>query len=193
MKPSPLQLDAPEYTIVSVRAIPSIGQSVVDEPLPIVVRAQVMYDSDGSHFAMLSIDQSDDSRPYVISLQVLVTFRIDVDGCRQAYKSAFNPEVVAVNVARILYSGAREMLALVSSRAPYGTALLPSVMLEPSDVEMLFETDKLEDILQKSFGVDPSMMEAARAKAEAVESSRKKEARTLATKKPATKRKTEAN
>lgn len=167
MNLSPLQLDLPEYPVVSVKAMPSIGEARTNQPLPLEVDARVLFDKSGDHFAFLSIQQQDESWPYTLQIDVYAGFRIDVDGCRQAYKSAFNPEVVSVNVARILFSGAKEMLALVSSRSPYGTAKLPTLLIQPSDVNIGFEDGHLDEILVQSFGLDPDAVQEARRKTEA--------------------------
>jgi predicted RecB family endonuclease len=166
MKPSPLQLEPPTYPILSVRSVPDNDKKLSNGPLPVDVNATVCYDSDGTHFAYLSIEQNDDAFPYLVEIDVFASFSIDVDGCRQAYKTAFNPGVVAVNIARILYSGAREMLGLLTSRGPHGGANLPSLMIEPSDVNIEFERDKLDVILAKNFGFAPEAIQATLARLE---------------------------
>lgn len=167
MKLSPLQLDPPEYPVIVARATPNVDEALHKSPLPIKVTARVLYDSSGEHFAYLSIEQKDEAHPYVLQIDAFASFRVDADGCREAYKSAFNPEVVAVNVARVLFSGARELLAVVTSRGPYGTALLPTVLLDGSDVEIGFEEGKLEEILTASFGVTAEVIEKAKSRAQA--------------------------
>ncbi|PPT24372.1 hypothetical protein XarbCFBP7629_05830 [Xanthomonas arboricola] len=137
---------------------------MLDAPLPVSVRAQVLYDSDLSHMASLSIEQNDETQPYVVSIQVLTSFRIDIERCREAYK-ALNPEIVAVNIARILYASAREILAMVSARAPYGSAMLPGMTIEASDVDIKFETGKVDFILEHAFGLDPQRIQALRQQA----------------------------
>lgn len=166
MKPSPLQLEPPIYPTLSVRSVPPNDKELSNGPLPIDVRATVLYDGDGTHLAHLSIEQNDDTFPYLVEIDVLTSFSIDVEGCQQAYKTAFNPQVVAVNMARILYSGAREMLGLLTSRGPHGSANLPAVMIEPSDVIVRFERDKLDVILAESFGFTAEAIEATLAKLE---------------------------
>lgn len=165
MKLSPLQLDTPQYPVVSIRTTPGVASELIDAPLPVSVRAQVLYDSDLSHLAYLTIEQNDETQPYVVSIQALTTFRIDIERCREAYKIAPNPEIVAVNIARILYAGAREMLAMVSSRAPYGSAMLPGMTIEASDIDIRFETGKVDYILEHSFGLDPEKIQAVRQRA----------------------------
>lgn len=163
MNLSPLQLDLPEYPVVSVRAVPSIEGEARDGALPIEVRARVLYEHSGDHFAYLSIEQNDESYPYLLKIDVFTTFKIDVAGCREAYKSSFNPAVVSVNVARLLFSGARELIAMVSSRAPYGSAKIPNLTIQPHDVDIGFEDEKMDEILTKVFGIDPQVIRAARA------------------------------
>lgn len=165
---SPLQLELPEYPVVSVRANPGIAKDKREALLPISVKGQVLYDSQGRHFAFLHVEQGDETFPYSIELDVFAAFSMDVEGCRAAYKRAFNPEVVAVNVARILFSGAREMLTLVTSRAPHGAAKIPTLLIEPSDVEVGFEEGKLDSILIESFGLEAEKIAEAKAMAEKV-------------------------
>jgi hypothetical protein len=166
MKPSPLQLEAPTYPVLSVRAVPDPTDRSAQASLPIGIDAHVLYDSDGIHFAFLSIKQEEDSYPYQVEIDAFTTFKIDVEGCRQAYKAAFNPPVVAVNVIRILYSGAREIFGLLTARGPHGPANLPAIMIEPGDVKLEFERGKLAQILAESFGYPPEDVERALQKLE---------------------------
>ncbi|MCC5070827.1 hypothetical protein [Xanthomonas campestris] len=189
MKLSPLQLDTPQYPVVSIRAVPGVSEEMLDAPLPVSVRAQVLYDSDLSHMASLSIEQNDETQPYVVSIQVLTSFRIDIERCREAYKALPNPEMVAVNIARILYASAREILAMVSARAPYGSAMLPGMTIEASDVDIKFETGKVDFILEHAFGLDPHRIQALRQQAlakksesEVAEEAPKKKVKKLAVK-----------
>jgi hypothetical protein len=167
MKLSPLQLDPPEYPIVVAKATPNVDEALHKTPLPIKVSGRVLYDSSGEHFAYISVEQKDETHPYVLQIDAYAPFKIDIEGCRQAYKAAFNPEVVAVNVARVLFSGARELLAVVTSRGPWGTANLPTVLIDPSDVEIGFEEGKIEEILTSNFGLSPEVIERAKARADA--------------------------
>lgn len=166
MKISPLQLERPEYPEVSVRANPRVDEKLVDEPLPIKVEAGVSFEADGRHFVYISIRQEDENFPYVVRLNAFSIFTFDPEGCRAAYKSAFNPGVIGANVARMLFSGARELLAFVTSRAPWGSASLPSLMIEPSDVELQFEDGKLPEILENHFGFTKERIQELRNAAE---------------------------
>lgn len=181
MKPSPLQLEPPTYPTLCVRSVPVNDKELSKEPLPIDVSATVLYDSGGTHLAYLSIEQDNDTFPYLIEIDVLASFSIDVEGCQQAYKTAFNPQVVAVNMARILYSGAREMLGLLTSRGPHGSANLPAVMIEPSDVNIKFEREKLDVILAESFGFKPEAIESTLAKLEEARVAQAEYAKAIAT------------
>lgn len=151
MKQSPLQLEGPEYPLVSVRAIPGIDGARLDAHLPVSVKAGVAYEGDGDHFAFLSIEQPDESYPYVVDIQAVSIFRMDAVLCKEMYQNAFNPGTVAVNVARILYSSAREMLAFVTARGPYGAADLQSVIIEMSDLDIQFEDKAFAKILKRDF------------------------------------------
>ena len=169
MKPSPLQLDAPFYPLVSVKSIPAPDHQR-SEPLPISLIANVAYAADGDHAAFLEIRQENKKFPYVIELQVFSLFRLDSEGCKEAYKEHFNPATVAANVARMLYSGAREMLATVSARSPYGPANIPSLIIEPSDIEIEFEDDAFEIVLERDFCLRKDMIESLKSEMEKVSS-----------------------
>lgn len=155
MKPSPLQLEKTEYPAISVRANPSAESKLLDVALPVKVEASVFYELDGRHFARLSLSQHNKLYPYEVDIEAFTMFSIDAAGCAAAYKSAFNPGVIAANIARILYSGARELLAFVTSRAPYGVAPIESVIIEPQDVEIQFEENEIDQILEKIFSYSP--------------------------------------
>lgn len=158
MKTSPLQLDTPEYPVVEVRAHPHDDDDILLKELPVNVECFIIFDGEGNHFAMVAIKQSDPAYAYTFDIKVFSSFRIDVAACKENYKSSFNPAVIAVNVARILYSGARELLATVSCRAPHGAAILPSVMIEPKDVDITFEDDKRDYILREYFCFTDEML-----------------------------------
>ena len=100
---------------------------------------------------MITVKQSDESFAYTFEITCFTNFSTDVDGCKASYGEQFNPAVVAVNVARILYAGAREMLSIVSARSPHGTAVLPSVVIEPNDINLEFEDGKRDEILKEYF------------------------------------------
>lgn len=153
MKNSPLQIGTIRYSDVVIRAIPNIGDERVATPLPITVDASVLYDSDGEHVASITVHQRDETFPYTITVTSFAAFSIDVEGCTNAYKSQFNPAVVAVNVARILYSSTREMISIVTARAPYDTANIPALLIEPKDVQFGLEQGKETQILSTYFGM----------------------------------------
>lgn len=150
MKRGPFQLQQPEFPTIELHANANIDQKRVDEELPISVSGVVSYDGDGSHFAALTIRQDSKEYAYSLKIQVFTSFRIDADAARGMF-NPYNPAVVGVNVARILYSGAREMLAIVSSRAPYGAAVLPTLFIEPGDITLEMEEARRDEILARDF------------------------------------------
>jgi len=160
MKSSPLRLEQPEYPQISVRAVPRIADELIERPLPVTIKAGVTYDADGRHFGHLMLRQLDDSYPYVVEIDAFCLFSIDTEGCK-ALKRPFNPSSVAVNVISILYSGARELLAFVTARTPYGAALLDTSIIEASDVAIGFEEDKVAEILSNIFGMSDEQITAA--------------------------------
>lgn len=184
MKTSPLLLEAPTYVVVDVRAFPHDDEEVLAKALPISVDCQVIYSADGNHFAAVEISQKSEDYAYTIQVNVFTAFRLDVEGCKQDYQSSFNPLVIAVNVCRILYSSAREMVSMVSSRGPHGTAVLPSIVIEPSDLRIEFENDSRDEILTKFFAYDKEQLDALNSALEKAMARAKSRKKLKASKKP---------
>lgn len=158
MKNSPLQLDVIRYSDVVIRAVPEVDLDEAGDVLPVQVEASIFYGAEGEHFATVSINQKDDAQPYLIEIAAFAAFRIDPDGCREAYKAQFNPAVVGVNVARLLYSSARDMIASITARAPYEIAKIPTLIIEPRDISLHFESEQEEAILRTTFGFTDEQM-----------------------------------
>jgi len=161
MQRSPLQLEEFFFTDVVVRANAEAEPEVIEVPLPVEVSASIGFDTDGVHSIWLELSQPDEKLAYTIEVHAFATFKIDQEGCRQLYKKAFNPAVIGVNVARIVYSSARELIASLTARSAYGTAIIPGMFIEPADVELRFETDKTAEILQHEFGMSPEQITLA--------------------------------
>lgn len=151
MKASSLQLKNFEYPVISMRATPSIDDSVVSKTLPVEMSANVYFHDSGSHFALLSMAQKSSEFAYTFEIEAFTMFSLDVDACKELYVKGYDPGLISVNVARLLYSASREMLAVITSRAPYGTACLPSVVIEKKDVHVQFEKSKRDKILKNQF------------------------------------------
>ena len=151
MKASSLQLKNFEYPVISMRATPGIDDSVVSRTIPVEMSANVYFHDSGSHFALLSMAQKNSEFAYTFEIEAFTMFSLDVDACKELYVKGYDPGVISVNVVRLLYSASREMLAIITSRAPYGTACLPSVVIERKDVHVRFETNKRDSILKNQF------------------------------------------
>ncbi len=152
MKPSPLQLEWVSYPSLRFDAQESDGNAAI----PTTVRGRVIYYADGHHAAELHLDSvAGDAHAYSFAVHVVATFGLDLTRALAAYKCqpVALPKMVAVNVVRVLYSGARELLATATARGPHGAAMIESVLIEPADVEV-GSTDPMQDILRKIFGVD---------------------------------------
>ncbi|WP_439444508.1 hypothetical protein ABWU93_11690 [Xanthomonas translucens pv. translucens] len=155
MKTSPLQLDWVAYPEASYTTLSEFDGGDVP-PAEIEVEAEVRYYAGGApHIAFLRIcSKESDAVAYSFKLTVVSNFRLDAAGADAAYpgKSAAGRSVlVAVNVARLLYSSAREQLAMMTSRAPYGALPLKSVLIEPSDVKISSPDADPEQILATVF------------------------------------------
>ncbi|GAB2654867.1 hypothetical protein [Arenimonas aestuarii] len=160
MKASPLKIDGLEYPVVSVRATPGVEPPEIDEPLIPKVHASVGFSIDGRHFAIINAKQTKRSKHYTFELEAFTGFEIDIEACKACYMSGWSPNMLAVNVARLLYSGVREMLASISSRAPYGPVTLPSTTLGPEDVHIEFQPrNKRDEILMEFFNFSAEKIE----------------------------------
>lgn len=161
MKASPLQLSSISYSRLEFWANPDATEEQVGLPLAVIAEGRIRYEADGDHFAGISI-RTQETNAYSLSVEAFATFRIDIEGCRETYKQGFNPAVIGVNVVRLLYSSCREFVSTITSRAPYGTASLPSLVLEPSDVSLRFEEGCRDRILADFFGYSQEQLEELR-------------------------------
>lgn len=153
MKPSPLRLEWVVYPSLRYEARPSEASA---KPIPTSITAKVIYFADGRHGAELHLESAgSDLDLYTFAVDVVATFSIDVGVALEAYrcKPAGLPRIVAANIARVLYSGARELLATATGRSPHGPALIESVLIEPSDVT-ISSNEPIETILRDLFRVD---------------------------------------
>lgn len=156
MKPSPLQLKWVSYPALRFEAKPADGTAVI----PTRVKARVIYFKDGNHGADLWLESAEvEDCAYEFSVHAVATFGFDLERAKEAYKSTSLAlsRVVATNLVRVLYSGARELLATATARAPHGAAMIESVLIEPADVQIGSE-DSMAEILRAVFGVDDVAM-----------------------------------
>jgi len=153
MKPSPLQLNYVAYPKILVQAIPLTDDDTEQEvDVSVALDVDVRYEDNGDHTAILSLKNSKEvGVAFDFEIQVFAKFSIDNDLALAAYKERF-PVLAAVDVARILFSGARELLATVSARSPHGVLSIPSMILQPSDVNITFESPP-EALVPALFGV----------------------------------------
>lgn len=154
MKTSPLQLKWLTYPEASYELSTEFDGDT-SAPIDVDVDAQVRYALDGAHSAFVCISSKDDApAAYKFKVTALAGFSFDLDIAKEAYKpkSATGlPPVIAVNVARVLYSSAREQLAMLTSRAPYSSVMLKSVLLEPRDVEISSPDSSPVEVLREVF------------------------------------------
>ncbi|HIE0125174.1 TPA: hypothetical protein ACXI73_000223 [Stenotrophomonas maltophilia] len=178
MKNSPLQVGKVTYTDVSIRATPNVEAAAIERDLPIEIDAGVFYSANGQHFASLTVSQKDEQFAYTIEVSAFAPFTIDAIGCAEAYKAAFNPGVVGVNVVRVIYSSVRDMIAGVTARAPWEIASMPTMIIEPRDISLNYEKDGRDEILRSQFGMTDEKIEeinkARASQAAAREKSKKK-------------------
>jgi preprotein translocase subunit SecB len=180
MKPSPLQLEWLVYPAASFRAQPA--DAGADAATPVKVAVQVTYHLDAPHSIELTLSSDNDqapNTPYTFAIEAVAAFTFDLAQARAAYgntPAAALPTVLAVNVARIVYSAARELLATFTARAPYGGVLVESVLIGPEDVEIT-SVDSQQKVLQELFELEapatPKKKVSPRRKANATEGTRR--------------------
>jgi hypothetical protein len=156
MKTSPLQLDFVIYPKLSFEARVE-GDPERDSPQEVEVEARVSYSRDGEHSALLSVrsTKKDEVRKFDFEIDAFAKFRMDLDGARLIYRNERYPITAAVNVARIVYSGARELLSTVTARSPYSTLNIESVLLNAEDVVVDFGDEGAPvEFAKEYFGVD---------------------------------------
>ncbi|MCL6619947.1 MAG: hypothetical protein K6T33_09185 [Thermomonas hydrothermalis] len=158
MKASPLQLDWVSYPALQFEAhqLGEQAAATAGGAIPTNVQARVTYYSDGRHGAELRLESAAEEAPYTFAVHVAATFRFDLQRALEAYRCTPQalPGFVAANIVRVLYSGARELLATATARGPHGPALIESVLIEPADVS-IGSMEPIDLVMQKAFGVQP--------------------------------------
>lgn len=178
VKTSPLRIKGFEYPTVCVRASTNFVEDPdLSEQIPVTVKADVNFDADGKHFAIINVEQTDDKYAYTFEFEAFTVFEIDAAACKESFSDGVNPSMLAVNAARLLYSGIRELLASITARAPYGIATLPSTTLGKEDVSIRFEKDKRDEILANFFSYSPEQIEAINKRLKAAKAAEKPSAR----------------
>lgn len=155
MKPSPLQLDWVHYVSASFELREPSAESDPQNPLSVSVQPEVQYSDGDEHYVAVRIKSTDANRGiYNVAVEAVAGFRFDLEIARREYRPRLAPALatlIAVNVARIVYASAREYIASMTARAPFGAALLESVLLEPGDVQITSEKPQAE-LLASLFG-----------------------------------------
>lgn len=150
MKPSPLQLEWVSYPALHFDARPEDGKGNIAT----TVKAQVVYYTEGLHAAEVHIESRQPDAAYAFSVHAVAAFGLDLELALAAYKCPpeILPRIVAANVSRVLYSGARELLATATARGPHGPAMIESVLIEPADV-IVGSVEPMEDVMRAVFKV----------------------------------------
>jgi hypothetical protein len=97
---------------------------------------------------------------YSFDITAVAIFTFDYEIAKKEYRSeGFKvAQFIAANITRIVYSGARELLAAMTARAPYGTAMLDSLLIEPKDISIGSDADP-KVILSEIFHVPAEEIE----------------------------------
>lgn len=166
MKPSPLRLNWVTYPSASYELTDDQDPDT-DSPVAADVSAEVKYNPTGEHYAFLRVTsrKEDAPRPYKFSVVAVASFEFDLEIAKREYRSLDAKGLVpmiAVNVSRILYAGVREYLAMITSRATFGAAVLDSTLLEPRDVSIDSDLEP-PDLVKTLFGATDEEVSAFRA------------------------------
>ena len=156
MKPSPLRLEWLTYPAASFQALPVEQPSI--KPMAIKVNATVTYHLDAPHGIGLTLSNQGDleDAAYSFSIEAAATFTFDLELAQSVYRDSPStglPMVLAVNVARIVYSAARELLATLTARAPHGSVLIDSILIGPEDVT-IGSVEPQKKVLSVLFGAE---------------------------------------
>lgn len=152
MKSSPLLLKWVVYPLASYETL--TNESTAGEPPPTKLTAEVRYSLQGEHVAILRLETTDDKVGNCkFAVEAVGAFSVDAERVKEAYKmpAPALPVTVAVNVARILYSAARELISTFTARSPTGSVLIESVLIEPGDVKIASDASP-QEIINKVFG-----------------------------------------
>lgn len=161
MKPSPLRLEWLTYPSASFEALPVNADSI--SPIQLRMSATVIYRLDGAHSVELDLSSNEDSTSgaaYRVAVQAVAAFSFDLARAREAYRQSSLealPAVIAVNITRIVYSSARELLASFTARAPHGSALIESILIGREDVKIGSDESR-DQVLKAQFGIEPSAL-----------------------------------
>lgn len=173
MKPSPLQLKWLTYPTARYDTnIEYTGEPGV--PVDAGVDIEVRYSMEGNHTVFVTLTSDEDlfeqgAIPYEFELVAAASFEIDLDAARMAYRTESGRELaglVSANISRMVFASAREQLATLTSRAPYRSCVLKSVIIEPSDVNISSPGHEPPEILRHVFGASDE--ELAKVKSEPV-------------------------
>lgn len=154
MQSSPLRLEWVSYPAASFRAL--FAESA--ESVGVGIAATVTYCLDGIHsieLKLASLDVATPNAAYSFSIEAVAGFSFDLVRARAIYRceSKALPQVIAVNIARIVYAGARELLATFTARAPHGSVLIESVMIGPEDLTIR-SVEEQDRVLVELFGIE---------------------------------------
>jgi len=166
-RPSPLQLETIFYPTVSYKASHVSADKSPQNPIPVEIHAFVTFREKGNHFAFLSLEQKNENGecPFSLDVTVFCAFDINMDIARKTYPPTNMSSYIAVNIARILYSGAREVISTTTARSPNGSANIESVLIEKEDVDVAFEgAGEQAEIIERIFGLAQSNSEKVTAK-----------------------------
>jgi len=152
MKSSPLLLKWVVYPLASYETL--TNESTAGDALPTKLTAEVRYSLEGEHVAIVRLETTDDKVGNCkFSVEAVGAFSVDAERVKETYKvpAPALPVTVAVNIARILYSSARELISTFTARSPTGSVFIESVLIEPGDVKIASDASP-QEIINIVFG-----------------------------------------
>jgi len=140
MRQSPLLLDSIFYPVSRVSANPAAPNGEMGE---VEIAANILFAETRKFYVNINVEWGKpESSPYSIHCNAHAICRI----AKEIQTTRAELERMAFNGAAILLSAAREHIAQITARAPYGEVFLPAIILESTDFKLAFE-DSVADTL----------------------------------------------
>ncbi len=155
MHRSPLQLNWITYPAATFETL--FNEHAATSAQSATISARVTYRVNGDHCVELTITNAESDTAvaaYSFRIDALAGFSFDPAVAASTYNVERRDELpisIAVNMARILYASAREYLSLITARAPHGSLLIESLLIEPKDVK-IGSVESQEEVMHALFG-----------------------------------------
>ncbi len=136
---APFQLKTIVYPEISIKAYELFDEESQELSDPPCVNFKI-YTSEENYFIGMSLQvASGDSSPYDIHITAVGHFLFEteeVEGLTEKRTKEMKIEMIAASAPNMLYSSARDYLATLTARAPWGAYVLPSIYISDSDIQL---------------------------------------------------------